>query len=111
MFLRTAMVAGLLAMTTLTHAASDHDRWVDHLERYAVYVGGPDAATIVDAFSKAKSACVCTEEGSLSKRPGYITVGDGVDGLLSFCAIPLFDENGALESAVGCASYVPLVKK
>jgi hypothetical protein len=111
MSLRTAMVAGLLAITTLANAASDHDRWVDHLEKYAVYVGGSGASTIVDAFSKAKSACVCTEDGSLAKRPGYITVGDGADGLISFCAIPLFDDAGALWSAVGCASYVPLVKK
>jgi hypothetical protein len=50
MSLRTVLVAGLLAMTTLAHAASDHDRWVDHLEKYAVYVGGPEASSIVDAL-------------------------------------------------------------
>ncbi len=109
MSLRTALTAALLALATIAHAGgTDHDRWVDHLEKYAVYVG---EGGIIEAFSKAKSACICTEEGSLSKRPGYITVGDGADGLISFCAIPLFDDLGALWTAVGCASYVPLVKK
>jgi hypothetical protein len=106
--LRTALTAALLAAATLANAASDHDRWVANLGKYAVYVG---SGSIVEAFDKAKSACVCTEEGSLAKRPGFITIGDGVDGLISFCAIPLFDANGAYESAVGCSAYVPLVKK
>jgi hypothetical protein len=111
MSLRNALTAALLAMATLTHAASDHDKWVGQLQKYAVYVGSDTVPTIVDAFSKAKSACICSsDEGALANHPGYITVGDGVDGLLTICAVPIFDSNGAFESAAGCAKFAPLVK-
>ncbi len=107
---RTMLTAALLAVATIASAASDHDRWVGQLQKYAVYVGSDGVPTIIDAFAKAKSACICTEEGSLQHRPGYITFGDGIGGLLGICAVPSFDEDGAFESAAGCFDFVPLVK-
>jgi hypothetical protein len=110
MLLRNTLAAALLAMATLAHAGSDHDKWVGQLQKYAVYVGTDTVPTIVDAFSKAKSACICTAEGSLENRPGYITFGDGIGGLLSICAVPQFDEDGVFEGAAGCSKFAPLVK-
>jgi hypothetical protein len=110
MSLRTALTAGLLMMATLTHAATDHDKWVGQLQKYGVHVGSGTVPTIVEAFDKAKSACLCTEDGSLQHRPGYIAFGDGVDGLIGICAVPLFDDAGTFEGAAGCADFVPLVK-
>ncbi len=112
MHVRAALIAGFLAISSATasHAATDRDRFLDRIERYAVLVGTPKVPTIVDAVLKAKMACVCTESGSLAGRPGLLTVGEGVDGLLTFCAIPHFDESGALDSAAGCPSYVPLTR-
>jgi hypothetical protein len=110
MRLRTALMGGLLLISAVVHAATDHDRWVSRLEKYAVYVGSGRVATVLDAFAYAKAACICTEEGSLSRRPGYVTIGEGVDGLISFCVIPIFDPDGALELATGCSEFVPLAK-
>lgn len=112
MYVRAALIGGLLAIATATasHAATDRDRFLDRIERYAVYVGTAKVPTIVDAVPKAKMACVCTETGSLARRPGLLTVGEGTDGLLTFCAIPHFDENGALDQAAGCQSFVPLAR-
>jgi hypothetical protein len=113
MYVRTALVAALLAITTATAshaAATDRDRFLSRIERYAVYVGTDKVATIVDAVAKGRMACVCTETGSLSRRPGVLTVGEGADGLITFCAIPQFDADGALELAVGCQSFIPLAK-
>jgi hypothetical protein len=39
-----------------------------------------------------------------------VTVGEGVDGLITICGIPIFDENGALEGAAGCQRFYPLAK-
>jgi hypothetical protein len=108
--LGAAMAFALLAMSTLAHAGTDRDRWLQELDKYAVRVGTPRVATIVDAVRYAKAACICTETGSLARRPGLVVVGEGVDGLLTFCAIPSFDEHGSLEMAVGCSSFVPLAR-
>ena len=110
MYARTAMIAALLSIATVTHAATDRDRWLTRLDNYAVHVGMPRDATVVDAFAHAKAACICTEEGSLFRRPGYIVVGDDADGLSTFCVVPSFDDSGALELAAGCQSFVPLAK-
>jgi hypothetical protein len=110
MYVRTALIAALLSIGTLSHAGTDRDRWLKLLEKYAVYIGTPKTASLVDAVRYAKSACVCTQDDSLNHRPGFLTVAEGVDGLISTCAIPLFDENGALENAVGCWSFVPVAK-
>jgi hypothetical protein len=110
MYVRTALIAALLSMATLSHAGTEHDHWVARLKKYAVYIGTPKAATIVDAFPYAKAACICNESGSLNHRPGYVVVGEGADGLIAYCAVPSFDENGALELAAGCASFVLLAK-
>ena len=110
MYVRTAMIAAVLSIATLAHAASDQERWLTKLDNYAVRIGTPRDATIVDAFWHAKAACICSEESSLAQRPGYIVVGEGVDGLLTFCAVPSFDENGALDGAAGCQHFVPLAK-
>lgn len=107
---RIAMIAALLSIATLAHAATDRDRWLSKLDDYAVVIGTPRDATIVDAFSHAKAACICAEEGSLARRPGYVTVGEGADGLIAICGVPIFDENGAFESAVGCQRFFPLAK-
>jgi len=110
MYVRTTLITALLAVATASHAASDRDRFLDRIERYAVYVGSAKVATIVDAVPKAKMACVCTETGALARRPGLLTVGEGADGLTTFCVIPSFDESGTLELAVGCQSFVPLAR-
>ena len=110
MYARTAMIAALVSIATLAHASTDRDRWLEKLDNYAVVIGTPRDATIVEAFAHAKAACVCSEEGSLDRRPGYVTVGEGVDGLITICAIPLFDENGAFEGAAGCQRFHPLAK-
>ena len=109
-YVRTAMIAALLSMATFAHAATDQDRWLTRLENYAVRIGTARDATIVDAFWHAKAACICSETGSLSHRPGYVVVGEGTDGLIATCAIPVFDENGALEIAAGCQEFLPLAK-
>src|SRR5262245_4899359 len=110
MYFRTALIAALLSIASLGHAATDRDHWLKLLEKYAVFVGSDKVPTVVDAVPRAKMACVCTETGSLFRRPGLLTVGEGADGLITFCVIPLFDENGALESAAGCSTFIPLAK-
>jgi hypothetical protein len=110
MSLRTALMVAVLSVATLANAGTERDRWLSMLEKYAVYVGTDKVPTVVDAFARAKSACVCTEAGSLFRRPGYPVVGEGTDGLIAFCVVPIFDENGAFESAAGCSTFVPLAK-
>ena len=110
MYVRTAVTAALISIAALAHAATDRDRWLAKLDNYAVVIGTPRDATIVDAFAHAKAACICAEEGSLARRPGYVTVGEGVDGLIAICGIPIFDESGAFEGAVGCQRFYPLAK-
>jgi hypothetical protein len=110
MNVRRALIVGLLSLSTVAHAATDRDRWLRRLDNYAVYVGSAKVPTVVDAFPYAKAACICTAEGSQARMPGYVTVGDGVDGLISFCVIPIFDPDGALVIATGCADWVPLSK-
>ena len=110
MYVRTAVTAALLSIAALAHASTDRDRWLAKLDDRAVVIGTSRDATIVDAFAHAKAACVCAEEGSLARRPGYVTVGEGADGLIAICGIPIFDENGALEGAAGCQRFYPLAK-
>lgn len=108
--IRTGMIVALLSIAAVAQAATDRDRWLGKLDSYVVVVGTPRDATIVEAFAHAKAACVCAEEGSLARRPGYLTVGEGVDGLVTTCAIPIFDESGAFEGAAGCQRFDPLAK-
>ena len=111
MYTRTAMIAAaLLSIATLAHAGTDRDRWLTKLDNFAVQIGTPRDATVVDAFAHAKAACICTEEGSLFRRPGFFVVGEDTGGLSTFCVVPSFDETGALEMAAGCQSFIPLSK-
>jgi hypothetical protein len=110
MYVRTLLIAALLAIATSSHAGTERDRWLTFLQKYAVQVGTDKVPTLVDAVGRAKAACVCTETGSLEHRPGFLVVAEGTEGLVATCAIPSFDLNGALEMAVGCWSFVPLAK-
>jgi hypothetical protein len=111
MYVRTALIAALLSIATLAHAAAtDRDRWLKLVEKYAVRVGTPEVATVVDAVPHARMACVCTESGSLFRRPGFLVVGEDEQGLSTFCVVPTFDPSGALELAAGCTTFVPLAK-
>jgi hypothetical protein len=71
------MIAALPSVETVAHAATDRARWLSKLDNYAVVIGMPRDATIVDAFAHAKPACICAEEGSLDRISGYVTVGEG----------------------------------
>jgi hypothetical protein len=112
MYARMAAIAALLALASFGHAdaATDRDQWVKRLQKYAVVVGTPEVATVLDAVDRAKMACVCTESGSLYRRPGLLVVGEDTEGLSTFCVIPAFDPDGALVSAAGCGSFVPMAK-